>query len=209
LPQYGVKLPVTTLRRLWMMIAHCQGQLWNASKIAASLGVSGGTVKNHLDLLTDMFLVRQLQPLFPNVKKRIVKSPKVYLRDSGLLHALLRIRNRDELFEFPELGASWEGWAMEQILTLAPPSWDRAFYRTSGGAEIDLVLDPGGGKPRLAIEFKHSLDPRPTKGFWSSLADLQPVRGFVVYPGKETFSLKENVCAVPLCKLEILFDTEP
>jgi uncharacterized protein len=208
LPQYGIKLPVTTLRRLWTMIAHCHGQLWNASKIAASLGVSAGTVKNHLDLLADMFLVRPLQPYFSNLKKRIVKSPKVYIRDSGLLHALLRIGSRDELFESPELGASWEGWAMEQILSMTPPSWDRAFYRTSAGAEIDLVLDPGGRKQRLAIEFKHSLDPRPTKGFWSSLADLQPARGFVVYPGREAFPLQKNVCAVPLCKLEMLFETK-
>ncbi len=206
LPQFGSRLPVTTLRRLWMMIAHCQGQLWNASKIAAALGIAGGTVKNHLDLLTDMFLVRQLPPLFANVKKRLVKSPKVYIRDSGLLHALLGIRDRETLYGHPVVGASWEGWAMEQILALAPQGWERTFYRTSAGAEIDLILEPGGGKPRLAMEFKHALDPRPSKGFWSALTDLQPARGFVVYPGNEVYPMRRGVTAVPPNRPESLFD---
>ena len=189
-----------------MMIAHCQGQLWNASKIAAALGIAGGTVKNHLDLLTDMFLVRQLPPLWANVKKRLVKSPKVYIRDSGLLHALLRIRDRDALYGHPEVGPSWEGWAVEQILAFAPQGCDRAFYRTSAGAEIDLILEPEGGKPRLAIEFKHALDPRPSKGFWSALADLQPARGFVVYPGSEVYPMRQGVTAVPVSRPELLFE---
>jgi uncharacterized protein len=205
LPGFGSRLPAATLRRLWMLIAHCHGQLWNASKIAAGLGIAGGTVKSHLDLMTDMFLVRQLPPMFANVKKRLVKSPKVYVRDSGLLHALLRIRNRDDLFGHPAIGASWEGWVMEQVLTLAPRDWLAAFYRTSAGAEIDLVLDPGAGKPRVAIEFKHSLDPRPSKGFWSALADIQPARGFVVYPGDRAYPLRGGVTAVPPTRLGELF----
>ncbi|MCD4727838.1 MAG: ATP-binding protein, partial [Pirellulales bacterium] len=136
LPQFGARLPVTTLHRLWMMIAHCHGQLWNASKIASSLGIVAGTVKNYLDLLTDLFLLRQLPPLFANVKKRLVKSPKVYVRDSGLLHTLLGIQNREDIYGHPKAGASWEGWALEQILAIVPRDWDRAFYRTSAGAEI-------------------------------------------------------------------------
>lgn len=204
LPQFGARLPVTTLHRLWTMIAHYHGQLWNASKIASSLGIAAGTVKNYLDLLTDLFLLRQLPPLFANVKKSLVKSPKVYVRDSGLLHALLRIQDREDLFGHPKAGASWEGWALEQILAIVPRDWDRAFYRTSAGAEIDLVLDPGGGKPRLAVEMKCSLSGQPSKGFWSALEDLQPARGFVVYPGNEAYPIGNGVMVAPVSQLEIL-----
>ena len=161
-------------------------------------------MKNYLDLLTDLFLLRQLPPLFANVKKRLVKSPKVYVRDSGLLHTLLGIQNREDIYGHPKAGASWEGWALEQILAIVPRDWDRAFYRTSAGAEIDLVLDPGGGKPRLAVEMKCSLSCQPSKGFWSALEDLQPAQGFVVYPGNEAYPIGKGVMVVPVSQLEIL-----
>ncbi|MEN6333187.1 MAG: ATP-binding protein [Phycisphaerales bacterium] len=197
IPNLGSQIPAVTLRRFWMMLAHCHGQLWNASKIAGSLGVDAKTARRYLDLLEDTFMVRQLQPFHANLKKRLVKSPKVYLRDSGLLHALLNIGTYEQLLGHPAAGASWEGWCIEQVLSVvANATVD--FYRTSAGAEIDLVLHPAGGGPAVAIEAKRSLDPRPGRGFWSAFGDLQPARGFVVYPGEESYPLGEQVWALPM-----------
>jgi predicted AAA+ superfamily ATPase len=197
IPNLGLRIPAATLRRFWLMLAHCQGQLWNASKIAGSLGVDAKTARRYLDVLEDTFLVRQLAPLHTNLKKRLVKSPKVYLRDSGLLHALFGIPTYEQLLGHPAGGASWEGWCLEQVLAVVPPNADACFYRTAAGAEIDLVLQMPGGTARIAVEAKFSLDPRPAKGFWSALDDLHPAQSFVVYPGTEFYPLAENVWALP------------
>jgi len=201
IPNLGLHIPAVTLRRFWLMLAHCHGQLWNASKIAGSLGVDSRTVRRYLDVLEDTFMVRQLQPLHANLKKRLVKSPKVYLRDAGLLHALFGIRSHEQLLGHPAAGASWEGWCMEQVLSVVPSNTAAYFYRTSGGAEIDLVLQPPGGGSLVAVEAKFSLDPRPTRGFWSALGDLQPARSFVVYPGTELYPLDKTVWALPVTEV--------
>ena len=206
IPQFGVSVPATALRRFWQMLAHWQGQLWNASTIANSLAVTSPTVKRYMDVLEDTFMVRQLPPYFSNKKKRLVKTPKVYLRDSGLLHALLRIQSFDDLAAHPAVGASWEGWVVEQILGIVPETWGRSFYRTSAGAEIDLLLEPGGRRPLIALEIKYSLVPRPSRGFWAALADLQPARGFVVYPGNEYYPIKSDVFALPITELARLLE---
>jgi hypothetical protein len=206
-PNLGLHIPSVTLRRFWLMLAHCQGQLWNATKIAGSLGVDSKTVRRYLGVLEDTFMVRQLQPLHTNLKRRLVKSPKVYLRDSGLLHALFAIQTREQLLGHPAAGASWEGWCMEQVLAAMPSNTTARFYRTSAGAEIDLVLQPPGGGPLVAVETKFSLDPRPAKGFWSALADLQPARSFVIYPGTEFYPLANNVWALPAAQVARLAET--
>lgn len=206
-PNLGLRIPATTLRRFWLMLAHCHGQLWNASKIAGSLGVDSKTARRYLDVLEDTFMVRQLQPLHANLKKRLVRSPKVYLRDAGLLHALLGIRSHEQLLGHPTAGASWEGWCMEQVLAVAPSNTGAFFYRTSAGAEIDLILQSPDGTSLIAIEAKFSLDPRPAKGFWSALADLQPTRSFVVYPGTEFYPLGEKVWALPAAQIAHLAES--
>ncbi len=131
-----------------------------------------------------------------------MKTPKVYLRDSGLLHALLRIQDFDDLLSHPAVGASWEGWVIEQILGVVPENWGKAFYRTAAGAEIDLLLEPGGRRSLIAIEVKYSLVPQPGRGFWAALADLQPARGFVVYPGNEYYPIKPGVFALPVVEVQ-------
>ena len=204
IPNLGLHIPAVTLRRFWLMLAHCQGQLWNASKIAGSLGVNSKTVRRYLDVLEDTFMVRQLPPLHTNLKKRLVKSPKVYLRDSGFLHALFAIGTREQLLGHPAAGVSWEGWCIEQVLAAMPSGTAACFYRTSAGAEIDLVLQSPGGGPLVAIEVKFSLDPRPAKGFWSALDDLQPARSFVIYPGTELYPVANNVWALPVAQVSRL-----
>jgi predicted AAA+ superfamily ATPase len=204
IPNLGLRIPAVTLRRFWLMMAHCHGQLWNASKIAGSLGIDAKTARRYLDVLEDTFIARQLAPLHANLKKRLVKSPKVYLRDAGLLHALLGIQSHEQLLGHPAAGASWEGWCMEQVLAVVPSNAAASFYRTSAGAEIDLVLQPPGAGSPIAVETKFSLDPRPTKGFWSALNDLQPVRSFVLYPGTEFYPLAENAWALPISQISRL-----
>ena len=202
IPSLGINTPATTLMRFWQMVAHCHGQLWNASKIAASLGVTSPTTRKYLDLLQDTFMVRQLLPYSQNLKKRLVKSPKVYLRDSGLLHALLGIDSYGTLLGHPSAGASYEGWIIEQILATVPSHWTASFYRTSAGAEIDLLLQPSQQTPPIAVEIKHALAPKPTKGFWSALEDVQPRKTYIVYPGTETYPLADTVFALPMAKLQ-------
>lgn len=201
LPALGVRIPATALRRFWEMLAHYHGQLWNASKIAGSLGVSAPTAKHYLDTLEDTFMLRQLPPYAANLKKRLVKSPKVYLRDSGLLHALLRIGSHDDLLSHPVAGASWEGWVIEQALAICGTDTGASFFRTAAGAEIDLVLERPRGR-RLAFEIKRTSAPRPSKGFWSGIADIKPDAAFVVYPGKERFHLGPGVEALPVTLLD-------
>ena len=200
LPALGVRIPAAALRRFWEMLAHFHGQLWNASKIAASLGVSAPTAKSYLDTLEDTFMIRVLPPFAANLKKRLVKSPKVYLRDSGLLHALLRVDGAERLFGHPVAGASWEGWVIEQVLAGIGGSRGAYFYRTAAGAEIDLVLERSRGR-RLAFEIKLGSAPSPSRGFWSGLDDLKPSAAFVVYPGTERYRLAPGVEALPVSML--------
>ncbi|MBU2053647.1 MAG: ATP-binding protein [Proteobacteria bacterium] len=197
IPQLDIRIPSVQLRRFWTMLAHCHGQLWNASKIAGSLGVSAPTVRRYLDILEETFIVRQLQPYHSNTKKRMIKAPKVYIRDSGLNHALLRIRTFDDLLGHPSIGASWEGFVIEQIASLLPQNSELYFYRTNAGAEIDLLyLDQKN--QIVPVEIKYSLSPSVSRGFWNAYEDLSCRRGYVVYPGQEMFPLGKNVSALPL-----------
>jgi hypothetical protein len=198
LPQLGVRVPAAQLRRFWTMLAHYHGQTWNGAEIAASLGVAHATTRRYLDLLTGAFVVRQLQPWFENVGKRVVKSPKVYVRDSGLLHSLLGIETEPALQAHPKLGASWEGFALEQVL-----SWrlerQAFFWATHGGAELDLLVSSGGR--RWGFEFKYADAPRMTRSIHVALEDLKLDRVFVVHPGSRSYPLHERVECVGLADL--------
>lgn len=194
-PMFGSRVPAETLRRFWTMLAHNQGATQNASRLAAGLEVNSQTVSRYTDLLVDLLLVRRLQPYLTNAGKRLVKSPKVYIRDSGLLHALLNIQERDALLGHPVVGASWEGFVIENLINAAPALTVPGFYRTSGGAEIDLVLELPGGE-RWAIEVKRSRAAKPTRGFYEACADLKPGKRFVVHAGVERFPVSENVEAI-------------
>ena len=205
IPQLGIRIPAQQLRRFWTMIAHSHGQLWNASKIAGSLGISAPTVRSHLDILEETFVVRQIQPYHSNIKKRLIKSPKVYIRDSGLLHTLLNIRTIEDLHSHPSLGSSWEGFIVEQILGILPERWQAYFYRTGAGAEIDLVLFDSKHKP-IAIEIKYSLSPKLERGFWNAYEDLSCQKGYVVYPGAESYPLSKNVVTLPVKDMAEIFD---
>jgi predicted AAA+ superfamily ATPase len=204
IPRLGIRIPAQQLRRFWTMIAHSHGQLWNASKIAGSLGISAPTVMSYLDILEETFIVRQLRPYYSNIKKRLIKSPKVYIRDSGLLHALLNISTLDDLHGHPSLGSSWEGFVVEQILTILPERWQAYFYRTGAGAEIDLVLFDGKHKS-VAVEIKYSVSPKLERGFWNAYEDLSCKKGFVLYPGEESYPLGRNVATLPAKKLAEIF----
>jgi len=179
------------------MLAHAQGQLFHAAPLAAGLGVSGHTVSRYLDVLANLLLVRRLQPWAGNLKKRLVRSPKVYVRDSGLVHTLLGIRDHEELLGHPIVGLSWEGFVLENLVSLASPLHKAWFYRTSAGAEIDLLLDVAPGQ-RHAVEIKRSVsDPRPSKGFHLACDDLKVQGRWVVYPGRERFHLDARTEAIP------------
>lgn len=200
IPQLGPRIPAETLRRLWTMLAHNQGGLLNAANLARSLGVSGATVGNYLDLMVDLLLVRRLAPRLANLGKRMVRSPKVYVRDSGLLHALLGIADKESLLGHPVLGGSWEGLVIENLIGVAGADVEPSFYRTSGGAEVDLVLTWPDGR-EWAIEVKRTLAPKLQRGTRSALEDIKPERGFVVYPGSERFPLGDDVEAIGLAEL--------
>lgn len=197
MPQWGFRVSSVRMRRFWEMLAHVHGQVWNASRFANSLDTSAPTVRRHLDLLTDLLLVRQLQPLHANLKKRLVKSPKVYLRDSGLLHALLRLTGPESIYGHPCLGASFEGFAIENIINLLPPFADVTFYRSHTGDEIDLVVSLPGGR-RIAVDVKYTASPRVSKAFRTAMADLGISRGYIVTAGEAAFPLDESIEAVPL-----------
>ena len=197
IPQFGPRIAAATLRRFWTMLAHHQGGLLNVAQLARSMGVDTKTAQSYIDLLCALLLVRRLPPWHVNIGKRLVKSPKVYLRDSGLLHALLDIETRETLLGHPVVGASWEGFVIDNLLSSAPSGVQGFFYRTSGGAEVDLLLAwPNGAL--WAIEVKRSLSPRIERGFHAACEDLSPARKLVVYPGLETIALGHGVLAVPL-----------
>ena len=199
-PMFGSRIPAETLRRFWTMLAHNQGGLHNASRLAAGLEVSGQSVGRYTDLLVDLLLVRRLQPYHANVGKRLVKSPKVFIRDSGLLHALLNIAARDALLGHPVVGASWEGFVIENLIDAAPALTVPGFYRTSGGAEIDLLLELPGGE-RWAIEIKRSRAAKPARGFYEACQDLKPARRFVVHGGLERYPISADIEAIGLREL--------
>jgi predicted AAA+ superfamily ATPase len=195
LPQLGVSLPAPALLRFWTMLAHYHGQLWNAAEPARSLGVSEPTVRRYLDLLTGLFLIRQLPPWHENLAKRQVKAPKIYLQDSGILHQLLGIRTGSELLAHPKCGASWEGYAIEETLKLAQ-SEEAYFWRTHTGAELDLLLLKDGR--RFGVEVKRADAPTLAPSMRIALADLKLDHLTVLYPGKRSYSLTERVTVVPL-----------
>jgi len=197
IPQFGPRIAAESLRRLWTMLAHLHGSLLNTSKLARSLGISGTSAIRYVDLLVDLLLVRRLEPWHSNTGKRLTRSPKIYLRDSGIVHALLNIADLEALLGHPIIGASWEGFIIENILSLVGDKAQASFYRSSGGAEIDLILlFPAGDL--WAIEIKRTLKPQPTRGFHSACEDLQPTHKFVVYPGEEAFPIGHDVTAIPL-----------
>ncbi len=201
IPQLGPRIPAETLRRLWTMLAHQQGGLLNAAALARALAVDGKTVATYLDLLVDLLLVRRLAPWHGNIRKRLVKSPKVYVRDSGLVHALLGVGDREALLAHPVAGGSWEGLAIESLIAAAPQGSEAFFFRTAAGAEIDLLLALPGKRKPWAIEIKRGLAPRLDRGFHLACDDVRPARRRVVYGGTERFPLAEGVEAASLVDL--------
>ena len=195
IPQLGPRIPAETLRRFWTMLAHAQGGLHNAAQFARGLAVDGKTVARYLDLMVDLLLVRRLLPYHANIRKRLVKSPKVYVRDSGIVHGLLGLDNSEAVLGHPVAGGSWEGFVVENLLSVAPERTTASFYRTAAGAEVDLVLElPGIG--RWAIEIKRGLAPRLDRGFHQAREDLEPERAFVVHSGKEHYPVAKGVEAI-------------
>ena len=199
-PQFGSRIPAETLRRFWTMLAHHQAGMHNAATLAQGLGVDGKTVARYLDLLVDLLLVRRLSPWHRNVGKRLVKSPRVFVRDSGLVHALLGLGNKEQLLGHPVVGPSWESFVLETLLVLAPRGTEANFYRTAAGAEIDLVLTLPGGK-LWAVEIKRSSAPKLERGFHLACADLKPAKRFVVYPGDDRFPLDAETEVLGLAEL--------
>lgn len=195
IPQLGIRVPAMTLRRFWTMLAHYHGQVWNASELARSLGTSEPTARRYLDILAGTYMVRQLPPWFENLKKRQVKAPKIYLRDSGICHTLLGLPDMQSLESHPKLGASWEGFAMEQILAVTGDA-NAYFWATHAGAELDLLVFHQGLK--LGFEFKNTENPGTTKSMRMALADLQLDHLHVVYPGNHRIPLAESITAHPL-----------
>lgn len=200
IPQFGLRIPAATLRRMWTMLAHNQGGQLNVSQLARNLELSSPTVSHYIDLLVDLLLVRRLSPRHANVGKRLVRSPKVYVRDSGLVHALLGIGSKEALLGHPVVGTSWEGMAIENLLTVVGDAALPSFYRTRSGAEIDLILDWRSGDT-WAIEIKRTSAPKVERSLRFALNDLKPQRSFVVYAGEERFRLAEDVEAIGLAEL--------
>jgi hypothetical protein len=197
IPQFGPRLPAETLRRLWAMLAHNQGGMLNSALLARNLGLDVKTINSYLDLLVDLLLVRRLPPWHANLGKRLVKAPRIFVRDSGLVHALVGVPDRETLLSHPILGPSWEGMVIENLIAAAPDQAEPFFFRTAGGAEIDLLLAwPGGNL--WAIEVKRSLAPKLERGFHVACEDLNPVRRVAVYPGTERYPMGSGVEAMPL-----------
>lgn len=202
IPLLGPRIAAETLRRFWTMLAHHQSALLNAAELARSLGVDGKTVATYLDLMVDLLLVRRLEPWHSNAGKRLVKAPRVYVRDTGLLHSLLGLITLEDVLGHPVAGASWEGFVIETLQAVMPEGVRANFYRSSAGAEVDLVITlPGGG--RWAIEIKRSLAPKVERGFHHACLDLQPDRRIVVYPGCEAYSLGNGIEVLSLPELGV------
>ena len=200
IPGLGFSIPTATLTRFWTMVAHYHGQVWNASELGASLGVSHTTVRKYLDLLTQTFVVRQLQPWTENVGKRVVKSPKVYVNDSGLLHGLLQLPTPDDVESHPKLGASWEGFGVAQVTRVLRAHADECyFWRTHAGAELDLLVVHG--RKRVGFEFKRTDAPRVTPAMRHASSDLGLTRLYVVHAGNDAFQLAKKIEAIPLAQV--------
>lgn len=197
IPLMGPKVPAARMKRFWSMLAHWHGQQVNMSSLGKSLEVDHKTIRSYLDILTDFYMVRQLQPWSGNTKKRLVKSPKVYIRDSGILHRLLNISDQETLFGHPVVGASWEGFVLESIISNLSSKWLYSYYRTSSQAEIDLVLE-GPKKEVLAVEIKRSSAPKVAKGFHLASEDIKATKKYVIYPGQERFQLAGDTEVVSL-----------
>lgn len=202
IPSYGARIPAETLRRLWTMLAHQQGCLLDVSQLGKNLMIDAKTVHRYLDMLVDLMLLRRLQPWHSNAGKRLVKSPKLYVRDSGLVHALLGIASLEVLLSHPVLGNSWEGFAIETLLNAAPLNTNRGFYRTSNGAEVDLLLEiPGAGL--WAIEIKRGANSKPRRGFYAACDDIQPTQRWLVHAGHDRYPLGDGVQAIGLRELAL------
>jgi predicted AAA+ superfamily ATPase len=198
IPQLGIQIPATAMRRFWTMLAHYHAQTWNASELGRAMGLSDKTVRGYLDILTGAFMVRQLQPWYENMSKRQVRAPKVYLRDSGLLHALLNIQDINNLFGHPKVGASWEGYVIEQVLQIVQPS-EAYFWATHNGAELDLLFFHKGKK--YGIEVKFSEAPEITRSMQTALHDLNLSHLWVIYPGKDVYQVDKQISVLSLQKL--------
>ena len=196
-PQLGPRIPAETLRRFWVMLAHTQGGLLNAASLARGLGLDGKTIARYLDLMVDLLLVRRLMPWHRNIGKRLAKSPKIYVRDSGIAHALLGLGSKEDVLGHPAVGPTREGFVIENIINSAPANTVASFYRASGGAEIDLILTLPGRRP-WAIEIKRSLEPKLNRGFHSACADVEPEAKYVIYPGREEFTMAGDVQVIGL-----------
>jgi predicted AAA+ superfamily ATPase len=196
-PQLGPRIPATTLRLLWTMLAHSQGGQLNIAQLGNNLDVTAPTAKRYVELLEDLLLIRTLRPWAGNVSKRLVRVPKVYIRDSGLTHALLNLTTLNDVLGHPVVGASWEGFVIENLLSSLPVGVTPWFYRTSAGAEIDLVIEKNS-KERYAIEIKRSQAPSVSKGFHLGCEDIKAKKRFIVYPGKERFPVSKEITAIPI-----------
>lgn len=197
---FAPRVPAETMRRLWTMLAYGQATMLNASNIARSLEISSPTVQRYIDLLVDLLLVRRLQPYTVNLGKRLVRTPKVFIRDSGLLHALLAIDEREQLLGHPVVGASWEGFVIESLMSVVPERTVAGFYRTSAGAEVDLVLELPGGD-RWAIEVKRSVTAKPSRGFYQSIEDLKPQRAIVVHANSDKYAMGNGIQVIGFAEL--------
>ncbi|MDR2769302.1 MAG: ATP-binding protein [Puniceicoccales bacterium] len=211
--QWGPRVPAETLSRLWTMLAHSQGQLLNSSRLAESLALSSPTVNTYIDLLVDLLLVRRLKPFYANIKKRLVKTPKIYIRDSGLTHALLGIVDYNQLLGNPILGVSFEGFVIETLLSVTQQRLIPSFYRTSAGAEIDLLLEFPQGDI-WAIEIKSGVIPKTSKGFHIAIEDIQPTKAFIIHGGRGQYPMDKNLNAIGLPEMvqalnnKLLFDNQ-
>jgi len=200
LPQLGFRVSGLRLRRLWTMLAHLQGEALNYSKLAGNLEVDGKTVTHYLDILADLLLVRRLQPWHANLKKRLVKSPRYYIRDSGILHRLLGLADTESLLSHPVLGKSWEGFVIENLLSCAPVTAEAYYYRSAQGEEIDLLLKLDEHE-LWAVEIKHGLSPKISPAFHKTAEEINVTKKFVVYGGNDTFSIEHNTQVISLARL--------
>ena len=195
IPQMGFNIPAKTLERFWKVLSHSQGQTLNSSKLGDTLGKSSHTIKHYVDILEQAFIVRTLKPYIRNIKKRIIKAPKVYIRDTGLLHALLNIETGNELFGHSIYGISFESYVVENIC-YGLPKWNLYFYRTSSGAELDLVLEKA--EKRIALEIKASSSPKPSRGFWSAIKDIKADKKYIIAPVVESYPIQDGVVVISL-----------